>query len=126
MKKTIGAAVLMLILLGISAWNIHFLDGFTNRLEEQIEQSRACWLSGDMDGARDALNSALDDWHGTEIYTHVFIRHAEVDAVTDAFYDAMAALSGDETSAAGCQFDRLEAHLHSIDSMEHVTIKSVF
>ena len=126
MKKTVGAGILLLLLLGASIWNIWYIDHLTGRLEAQIERSRSFWAANDMDSARDALNDALDDWHGAENYTHIFIRHAEVDAVTDAFYDALSALSGEDTATAGSEFDRLEAHLQSIDSMEHVTVKSVF
>ena len=126
MNKTLGAGILMLLLLGASAWNILYLDDLTGRLESQIDTSRTYWLAGDTEGAMDALDDALSDWHGAEGYTHIFIRHAEVDAVTDAFYNVMSALSGDDMVSAGSEYDRLKAHLQSIDSMEHVTIKSVF
>ena len=126
MNKTIGAGVLMLLLLGGSIWNIRYLDNLTVRLESQIEQSRSYWSDGNMDRAEEALRSALEDWHGEEGYTHIFIRHAEVDAVTDAFYNVMAALTGEDAASAGSEYDRLTAHIRSIDSMEHVTVKSVF
>lgn len=125
MKKAAAAGALMLVMIGASAWNIRFIDGFADSLIEQIELSRAQWASGNTQSAEETLEHALDRWFGAETYTHVFIRHAEVNDVTDAFFDVFAALnSGD--GAAGSQYDRLEAHLRSIDDMEHVTIRSVF
>ncbi len=125
MKKAAAAAALMLVMIGASAWNIRFIDGFTDSLIEQIELSRTQWASGNTQSAEETLEYALDRWFGAETYTHVFIRHAEVNDVTDAFFDVFAALSGGD-GAADSQYDRLEAHLRSIDDMEHVTIRSVF
>lgn len=126
MKKAFAALALLGVLFGVSVWNIRYLDRLTDTLEGHLERSRQLWLAGDLPGADLALHDALDLWYGAEGYTHVFIRHSEVNDVTDAFYDVFAALSGEDTSAAGAQYDRLTAHLESIDTMEHATLKSVF
>ena len=126
MRKAAAALVLLGLLTGVSAWNVRYLDSLTDTLEADIERSRILWQAGDVSGACKALDDALSIWYGAEGYTHVFIRHSEVNDVTDAFFDVFAALSGDDTAAAGSQYDRLEAHLDSIDTMEHVTWKSVF
>ena len=126
MKKALFAAVLMLGMLALSLWNIHHLDTFTDRLEGTLERSRERWAEGDAEGAAVLAELALSDWFVAEGYTHVFIRHSEVDSATDAFYDLLSALSGEDTAATGRAYDRLEAHLESIDTMEHVTFKSVF
>ena len=126
MKKALAALTLLALLAAISAWNIRYLDRLTAELVEYVERSRQLWTEGDLPGAREAMGNALTLWYGAEGYTHVFIRHAEVNDVTDAFFDVSAALSGEDTAAAGSQYDRLETHLDSIDTMEHVTWKSVF
>ena len=126
MRKAVAALVMLALLAGVSVWNIQYLDRLTGQLERQIGCSRALYLQGDMTGAAQALDDALALWYGAESYTHVFIRHAEVNNVTDAFFDVYAALSGDDAAPAGSQYERLIAHLDSIDTMEHVTLKSVF
>ena len=126
MKKAAAALVLLVMLAGASVWNIRYLDALTDRIEKQVELSRSLWADGDARAAAEALDGALDIWFGAEGYTHVFIRHAEVNDVTDAFFDVYAALTAEDASSAGSQYDRLRAHLESIDSMEHVTLKSVF
>ena len=126
MRKAMAALALLALLAGVSLWNIRYLDRLTGELEGHIERSRALCLQGDTAGAVRALTDALDLWYGAEGYTHVFIRHAEVNDVTDAFFDVFAALSEADAAAADSQYDRLTAHLDSIDTMEHVTLKSVF
>ena len=125
MKKALLALFLMLTLLGASLWNVRHLDAFTDELTASLENSRACWERGETPAAVLLAEEALGEWFSAEGYTHVFIRHAEVDGVTDAFYDLLAAL-GEDDSAVGRAYDRLEARLHMIDAMEHVTVKSVF
>ena len=125
MRKTVGALALAALLLAGSAWNIRHVRHFTGQLTERVELCRFTLSRGDREGALAELYGALDDWRAGEGYTYVFIRHAETDAVTDAFYDAAEAIVNGE-SGAGCALDRLEAHLRCIDAMERVSIGSVF
>ncbi len=126
MKKAAAAAVLLALMLGVSVWNIHFLDRFTGEMKSMLDMSRACWAAGDIAGAEEILQETISIWYGTEGYTHVFIRHAEVNDVADAFYDLSSALKESDAAAAESEYERLKAHLDSIDTMEHVTVKSVF
>ena len=126
MKKALLALALLGGMLFVSVWNMHHLDAFTDQLENTLVRSRARWELGDAEGASALAEQALNDWFDAESYTHVFIRHAEVDSATDAFYDLLAALSDEDTSSAGRAYERVIAHLHMIDAMEHVTLKSVF
>ena len=126
MKKAVLAGLLMLGMLGLSLWNVRHLDAFTEGLQATLDLSRERWAAGEARSAAALVEEALADWHGAEGYTHIFIRHTEVDSATDAFYDLLAALSEEDGAAAGRSYERLSAHLRSIDTMEHVTVKSVF
>ena len=126
MKKAMAAVSLLAVLAVVSLWNIRYLDQFTGQLEEMIHESREKWSQGDPKGASASLEEALTLWFDRESYTHVFIRHSEVNDVTDAFYDVFSAIAGENAESADSQYDRLIAHLESIDTMEHVTVKSVF
>ena len=125
MRKTIGALILAALMLAAAGWNIRHVRRFTGALTEQTERSRACLAAGDSEAALAALYAALDEWHAGESYTYVFIRHGEADAVTDAFFEAARAVADGEAGAF-CALDRLEAHLACIESMERITVKSVF
>ena len=53
------------------------------------------------------------------------IRHSEVDSATDAFYAALETILTRDADAAESAIECLKAHLRSIASLEHVSIKSV-
>lgn len=124
MKKAIGAAVLMVLLFIGAAWNIRYLDQMTENMVNAIELSRQYSHADNSEAAMDTLQAVIRDWNEADWYTHIFIRHAEVDATADSFYEALSALQADE--AVDAAYDKLIAHLTSIDTMEHITWKSVF
>lgn len=126
MKKGVFALLALALLFSLSLWNIRHLDRLTADMESDIDQSRTYCESGNFSAAEASLRSALQTWTDAEGYTHVFIRHAEVDAASDAFFEALTALRcRDEDETLGA-LDKLLYHLHSIDTMEHVTLKAVF
>ena len=124
MKKAALAGAVMIIMLAISLWNVRHLDRLTDGLETTLHASRERWEQGDAAAAAELARLALEEFYAAEGYTHVFIRHAEVDGAADAFYDLLAALA--EGEAAGPAYERVSAHLRTIDAMEHLTLKSVF
>ena len=126
MKKGIAAAVLLLIMLIASLWNIRYVDRFTNELEQEIQTSRRLCLAKDFTGAREALNRAMARWEGERTYTRVIIRHAEIDSVSDAFFEVMILLDSRDRAAAEGAYGRLLEHVKSIDEMEQITLGSVF
>lgn len=100
MKKA-AASALILTLLGTGAFfNVRHLDSLTQHLVCQIEASRVLCEAGDALAARESLQNALDDWNQSENYTHIFLRHSEVDAVSEDFYDLCSCLDGGDTDSA--------------------------
>lgn len=126
MKREIAAGA-VLLLLAIGSWiNLNYLKGFTGGLEEQLELSRAFCDSGRFVLAEDVLAQAADEWLGADGYTHIFIRHPEIDSTTDAFFELMSDVrAGDAESASG-GYEKLAAHLNSLYTMERVTLGSIF
>lgn len=126
MKREIAAGAVIL-LLAIGSWiNLNYLKDFTGGLEEKLELSRAYCDSGRFDLAENVLAEAADEWLGADGYTHIFIRHSEIDSTTDAFFELMSDVrSGDAQSAAG-SYEKLLAHLSSLYTMERVTLGSIF
>ena len=89
MKREIAAG-LVLLLLAIGSWfNLNYLREFTGVLEEQLALSRAYCNAGRFDLAEEVLSEAADEWLGADGYTHIFIRHSEIDSTTDAFFELM-------------------------------------
>ncbi|MEG1632945.1 MAG: DUF4363 family protein [Oscillospiraceae bacterium] len=126
MKKEIAAAGLLLLLIAGALVNIGYLRGFVGELGDNLALSRSAMENGDAENAELMLRSAIDEWLSADGYTHIFIRHSEIDLTTDAFYELLSdILAGDSQSAIG-SFEKLEAHLASLVTMERVTLGSIF
>ena len=124
-RELIPGALLLLLALG-SWWNLAYLRDLTGELTETLELSRAYCEAGRFELAEAELEKASDAWLAADGYTHIFIRHSEIDSTTDAFFELMSDVrSGDADSAAG-SYEKLAAHLSSLYTMERVTLGSIF
>ena len=123
MKKAAAAAGLLLVLFLLAGWNIHHLDRLTETITGHLERSRTCCRAGDTKAAREEALLALSQWEEAAPYVHIMIRHGEVDAASDAFYDLLSALDEGGSEHA---YDRLEHHLRCIRDMEHVRWGTIF
>lgn len=126
MKKELCAGLLLAALFIGALINIAYLRGFIGGLTDTLDISRAAAASGDFAAAEDTLRSAIEVWTEADEYTHIFIRHSEIDSTTDAFYELLSdVLSQDGESAEGA-YEKLSSHLSSILTMEQVTFGSIF
>ena len=125
MKKEIAALLLLAALFGGALYYISYMDGLAETLTAQIEEARACTQAGDFKSADRVLRGAIKLWMSSDGYTHIFIRHPEIDSATDAFYELLSDVDAGDGKAAGGAFDKAEAHLSSIASMEHIKIGSI-
>lgn len=125
MKKELLALALLAAFFGGALYNIRYMDSLSDRLTAQVEKSRAYMEAGNTGDADEALREAIDLWMGSDGYTHIFIRHPEIDSATDAFYELLSDVDAGDEKAAGGAFDKVEAHLWSIASMEHIKIGSI-
>ena len=119
MKRELAAGALLLLLMAGAWWNIHAVDTLTREIMGDLDTSQAAEEQGDHPAAQAALDKALN-----RCYTHIFIRHAEIDSTADAFYELQAQLlSGEGDSSAA--YDKLRYHLDSIQRMEHPSLGSI-
>ena len=126
MKRELCALLLMLAMFGAAAWNIRRADRLTNEMAEHLELSEKALLSGDRSYAESELDAALRIWQNAEHYTHIFIRHAEIDSVSDAFFQLRQGLLAGDGKELSAAYDLLFYHVQSIDRMEHISPGSVF
>lgn len=126
MKKEFCAGTLVLLLFIGAIWNIFYLNRLADRLETHIDCSRQACTQEDFPTAERELRQSLEIWLQADGYTHIFIRHTEIDALSDAFYDLLGDLSSRDRAAAAGDYEKLLYHLESIVSMEHVTARSIF
>ena len=103
MKKEVIAGAVLALLIALSAWNIYSIDALTDGIGDSLRMSQAL-----ADG-----------------YTHIFLRHPEIDSTTDAFYELQELLLDGGGDGCAAAYDKLRYHLESIRSMEHISIGSV-
>ncbi len=126
MKKEFCALALLLALLAGGLLNARYLRGFTAGLNEKLSRSQELCEAGDAAGALALAREAAGDWRARELYAGVFIRHAETDAVTDAFLSLLGELESGEAGAAQGLYAGLAARIENLYNMERVSLGSVF
>lgn len=125
MKKMYAGILILALLLCAAIYNVHYLDAKMEMLLQYVDTAEALAGHGESDSAAAILREAISYWDGMDSYTHVFIRHSEIDAAFDAFYDCLGCLqSGDDGSSAA--LEKLRSHLLGIATMEHLGLGSIF
>ena len=125
MKREICAGLLLLALLAGAFWNLRCMDNLIGDLRAQISDSMEAAENGDKATAGRLLDGALADWLAADVYTNIFFRHPEIDAVSDAFYELKQQLDGGNGSDLRGAYGLLLYHLDSINLMEHPRLGSI-
>lgn len=124
MKKEIIALLLLVLLFAASLFNIWYFDRLCLDIAGEVKASAVALERGDMEAAQEHLNSALHTWLDADSYTHIFIRHPEIDSAADAFYELGQAMEENSESCRAA-YDKLLYHLESIRTMEHLRFGSI-
>lgn len=125
MKREWIAGALLVLLFLASLVNISCLDRLIGTIEEEVGRAELLAEGGNYAAAAEALDTAITHWIGANAYTHIFIRHPEIDATSDAFYELKELLAEENAEGFPSAFDKLHYHLNSIDEMEHIRLGSV-
>ena len=126
MKREIGALLLLAALIGLSLWSIRRTDRLTEEVEQHLALSEKALRADDRDRASAELEAAERVWHASEHFTHVFLRHPELDGISDAFFTLRQGLDAGDGIELAAAYDLLRYHLECVDSMEHISPGSVF
>lgn len=126
MKREMTAVLLLLALLLASIINLRHFDALTGWIEAALTQSEAAAAKGEFDAALKAYEQAENLWLGAKSYTGIFLRHPEVDSISDAFFDVKELLLEGKSEECAAAFDKLYFHLDCLNSMEHARLGSIF
>lgn len=119
MRRELLAGLLLIVLMALLLNNIRVIDTLIDDIEEHVCRSSAAAESGDRELAVSELETAMKLWQSSEGYTHIFIRHSEIDAVWDLFFELNAALRGGDDADAVLYLDLLY-HLDSLAKMDEL------
>ena len=126
MKKEIVAAVLLLLILAGVSLNIRVNERIVSSLINEVDKSYESLKSGDSTSAAEQLDTAIEHWLDLDGYTHIFIRHSEINSTTDAFYGFRSDVGSGDADAANGSYGLLKETLLSLMTMEQISLGSVF
>lgn len=124
-KREFSAAAALLLLALISIWNLKTVDSLTDDMIICIAKSQECANNLDARGAEKNADKAIELWLNADGYTHIFIRHSEIDSTSDALYELKEAIQTEEPNRLKAAYEKVRYHLESIDSMEHPSLGSI-
>lgn len=104
MKKELFAGVLLLVLIGLCAWNLRYLSRMCTQLDEAVAQAEASCAAGDPARASETLRA---------------------DAVTEGFRRAIRTVeTGDPSAAADIAL--LRVRIQGLADGERITLGNIF
>ena len=124
MKREYIAVALIAAIFVLAMINVHHIESKTLALNNDIELAEKLYYDGDSDGAVSGIEKSLDTWLSWDSYSHIMLRHSEVDVITDAYYELLSELEG-EDKVAEASFDKLKEALGSIADKERISLNSI-
>lgn len=126
MKKEIISAVLLLLIFSGVLVNIRINERIVSSLINEVDMSYENLKNGNKDKAMQQLDTAIEHWLNLDGYTHIFIRHSEINSTTDAFYGFRSDVGSGDADAANGSYGLLKETLLSLMTMEQISLGSVF
>lgn len=126
MKKEIISALLLLLIFSGVLVNIRINERIVSSLINEVDMSYENLKNGNKDNAMQQLDTAIEHWLNLDGYTHIFIRHSEINSTTDAFYGFRSDVGSGDADAASGSYGLLKETLLSLMTMEQISLGSVF
>lgn len=125
MKKELFAGALLLVLIGLCAWNLWHLTRMCTRLDNAVAQAETSYAAGDPARASETLRAAAASWSDTEDYAHCMLPHESTDAVTESFRRAIRTVEAGDASAAA-DINLLRVRIQGLADGERITLGNLF
>ena len=126
MKKEIAAAVILaLLFIGVLV-NINVASNIILSLEDDVAAAYESAQNGDFDRAKPLLDAAVEHWMSLDGYTHIFIRHSEINSTTEAYFQLKSDIYAEDMGAVEGSYGLLMATLDSLMTMEQLSLGSIF
>ena len=126
MKKELAAAIILALLLTGVMVNIRVASNIILSLKEDVTAAYQCAEKGDFDRAKPQLDAAVEHWMSLDGYTHIFIRHSEINSTTEAYFQLKSDIYAEDMGAVEGSYGLLMATLDSLMTMEQLSLGSIF
>jgi hypothetical protein len=124
--KEIFVGCFLILMLTAAVVNIRCLTRLTGRVTELIEEAERLASRENWSGAAEKAEEATRYWENSDTYTHLVLRHSELESATDAIYDFLEQVYAREKGGAKGAAEAAKARLKSICSIEKIRLGSVF
>lgn len=126
MKKEIAAAIILIALFAGVMLNIKVSGNIVLSLEDDVTAAYESARNGDFDRAKPQLDAAIEHWMSLDGYTHIFMRHSEINSTTEAYFQLKSDIYAEDIGAAEGSYSLLMADLDSLMTMEQISFGSIF
>ena len=126
MRKELAAAIILALLLTGVMVNIRGASNIILGLKEDVTAAYQSAEKGDFDRAKPQLDAAIEHWMSLDGYTHIFIRHCEINSTTQAYFQLKSDIYAEDMGAAEGSYGLLMATLDSLMTMEQLSLGSIF
>ena len=126
MRKELAAAIILALLLTGVMVNIRVASNIILSLKEDVTAAYQSAEKGDFDRAKPQLDAAIEHWMSFDGYTHIFIRHCEINSTTQAYFQLKSDIYAEDMGAAAGSYGLLMSTLDSLMTMEQLSLGSIF
>lgn len=126
MRKELAAAIILALLLTGVMVNIRVASNIILGLKEDVTAAYQSAEKGDFDRAKPQLDAAVEHWMSLDGYTHIFIRHSEINSTTEAYFQLKSDIYAEDMGAVEGSYGLLMATLDSLMTMEQLSLGSIF
>lgn len=126
MKKELFAGLVLLVMLAALLLNINQMNSLSDKIIESVQKTSQNAADDDWESAAQNAEKALADWLEKDAYTHIVLRHAEIDSITDSLYDLLEAIYNEEDGSVKSISRKTITNLQSVSDIERIRLGSIF
>jgi TRAP-type C4-dicarboxylate transport system substrate-binding protein len=126
MKKEVLVSIFLVLLLTASLFNIHYLNKLSNDISARINAAVSSAEAENWTEAEKKTEEAIRMWKDSDTYTHLVLRHSEVESATDALYNMAEQVYAQDAGAVRGAGQAASSRLTSIASIERIRLGSIF
>ena len=125
MKKEIIALTVFLLLFAVSLVNIHALTRLTENIVTLVEEADGFVREEDWEKALKSAKGALRKWEDSGAYTHIIIRHTDIDSATDVLSTLIKEIYAEERGSAIGAARAAIARLRNVAATERLKLRNI-
>ena len=126
MKKEIIAVLLLATIFTAALFNIRHMNRLTGELQELIHAAEGYAEAENWRDAAAKAEDAVTRWVANDKYTHLVLRHEEIDRATNAFYELLKEIYEERPGGVKGAAQEVSESLKSISSLEEIRLGNVF